>query len=116
MAARGAYSASGVVEAAAALAEDGLVRVRPGPGFLYVVPQYLDLSKGGPAVFFFRANATIKEGATVTLSAGARVLLVKRYAALRPPEMERLEIDTAEIPEGTAELVLELRRKGEDHV
>ncbi len=90
------------------------VAVKAGPGFLYAVPQFIDLSRPGPAVIYFRVNSTLREGARVSLSAAGETLLGKRYPALRPPEMERLEIDPGRVPEGCDSLWLELERKEAD--
>jgi hypothetical protein len=88
-----------------------LLPLKAGPGFLYAIPQFLDLSAPGPAAVYFRSNATLRDGATVRLRSGDQVILEKRYAALRPPEMERLELDPSAIPAGAASLVLELERR-----
>lgn len=87
-----------------------ILRLKAGPGFLYAVPQFLDLDRKGPATIYFRSNATIRELARVTLRAGGTEVLGKRYAALRPPEMERLELDLGSIPEGATQVTLELER------
>ena len=102
----------------------GAISLKAGPGFLYAVPQWIEPA-GGEAVIYFRSNATIREGVKVRLRAiggtiggatinGAAldgaVLVEKRFAALRPPEMERLIMDPAAIPAGTSELFLELER------
>jgi NADPH-dependent 2,4-dienoyl-CoA reductase/sulfur reductase-like enzyme len=89
-----------------------LVRVKAGPGFLYAVPQFVDASKVGRAAIYFRSAATVREGAKVEISCGDKALLAKSYAALRPPEMERLEIETSSIGDEADEIFLSLERKG----
>ena len=96
------------------------IRLKAGTGFLYAVPQFIDVSRSGKAVVFFRSNSTIREGARVTLramgqAAVSAALLEKSYAALRPPEMERIEIDVGAIPAEADALVLELERKETPH-
>ena len=98
------------------------IRLKAGTGFLYAVPQFIDVSKPGKAVIFFRSNSTIREGARVTLralprdsAAGPAAILEKGYAALRPPEMERLEIDLGAVPPEADSLALELERKEKSH-
>ena len=75
---------------------------------LSAVPQYLDLSAGGQAVVYFRAARTMA-GATVSLKAGDQVLFRKRYAAVRPPEMERIVLDLGDLPAGAEKIELSLR-------
>ena len=74
-----------------------LIDVLPGPGLLTITPQRLDLERGDRrAAFFFRAAA---ECGPVRLIARVdeRTLFNKRYAALRPPEMERVEMDISSL-------------------
>jgi NADPH-dependent 2,4-dienoyl-CoA reductase/sulfur reductase-like enzyme len=87
------------------------IKVKAGPGFLYAVPQRIDPSLPGPAIIYFRSNTTIRDGARVVASAGEEILLDKRYAALRPPEMERIELDPRAIPPGVDSVRLTLERK-----
>lgn len=96
-------------------AEPRRLAVKAGPGFLYAVPQFIDLDRPGKAVLYFRSNATIKDGAKLTVAAGGARLLEKRYAALRPPEMERVELETAALPGEAPFLSLELERKEAPH-
>ena len=59
------------------------------------MPQRIDLSRGGGSekiVCFFRARE--ERGKTVlTVSVNGAELLRRTYAALRPPEMERISLD-----------------------
>lgn len=104
-----------------------LGRLGAGPGFLYAVPQYIDASGGAAAIAYFRAAASMPAGARLRLltgrgSRGRAVgaagagdeLISRRYAALRPPEMERVALpDSCLRSEG---LVLELSKlEGADH-
>lgn len=90
-----------------------LLPVKAGTGVLYAVPQYLDLSAGGSARVYFRSNATLREGARLVARTGetGAVVLSKAYLALRPPEMERVEIDLSRLPADAASLCLEIERK-----
>jgi thioredoxin reductase len=61
--------------------------------FLYVVPQKLNLNDmSTPAVIYFR-SASDRGKTKLTVTAGGREILAKSYQYLRPPEMERIEID-----------------------
>jgi hypothetical protein len=108
--AAGAAAAERALSSGAASAERKPVPVRVGPGFLYAVPQFVDIASRGRAVLNFRSAATHRDGGRVRLSAGGTVLYDRRHAALRPPEMERIELDAARIPAGAEaiELALEL--------
>lgn len=88
-----------------------LVPVKAGPGFLYAVPQFIDAAASGPAALYFRSASTIREGAKVELLCGGRSVLKKSYAALRPPEMERLEVEASALGAGAEGLELSLERK-----
>jgi NADPH-dependent 2,4-dienoyl-CoA reductase/sulfur reductase-like enzyme len=88
-----------------------LIPVKAGPGFLYAVPQFIDAAKAGPAALYFRSASTIREGAKVELLCGGRSVLKKSYAALRPPEMERLEVDASVLGAEADALELSLERK-----
>ena len=69
-----------------------LLEARCDDSLLYVVPQRIDRMQGEETrVFFFRA-AHDMDGAMLTVSRGNEVLLQKKYAHLRPPEMERLPL------------------------
>jgi len=110
--------------AAAAYARGGparreLLPVKAGSGVLYAVPQFLDLAAAGRgqveagARIYFRSNATLREGARLVLKAegSGEVLLERSYRALRPPEMERVELELGRVPEGASALCLEISRK-----
>ncbi len=90
-----------------------LVPLKAGPGLLYAVPQFVDAASAAPAVAFFRSNASLLDGARVAVrgsSCGA--ILSRGYAALRPPEMERLALPDMDYA-GEASIFVELEREGE---
>ena len=69
-----------------------LLPVASDASLLYVVPQRIDRSAGQPErVFFFRSSADM-DGATLQITRKNTVLYSKKYAHLRPPEMERLAL------------------------
>jgi len=80
----------------------------PEGDILYAVPGRLDLAAGGKAVVYLRANRTIGN-ARLTISAGDKTVLRKRYPVLRPPEMERIVLDLADLPAGAGAVKLSLR-------
>ncbi|PKM40526.1 MAG: pyridine nucleotide-disulfide oxidoreductase [Firmicutes bacterium HGW-Firmicutes-9] len=70
----------------------GLVPVECDQSLLYVVPQRLCRnSEEMERVFFFR-SARDMDNATLTVAKGEQVLFTKKFAHLRPPEMERIPI------------------------
>lgn len=87
------------------------VPLRAGDNVRYVVPQWIDPAGPEKVLAFFRSSRTI-ENARVTLTAAGRVLLERTYPVLRPPEMERLQIELPkDLPaEG---LVLSITARGE---
>lgn len=84
------------------------VPVIPQGDIHYVVPQKLDIAAGGQGIIYFRAARTLAD-ASLEISAGGQALQLKKYPAVRPPEMERIVLDLALLPPGTKELSLNLR-------
>jgi len=68
-------------------------QIQTDDSFLYVVPQMLSIIEiKTPVTFYFRSKAErVKTRLTVT--ADGREIYKKAYSQLRPPEMERIEID-----------------------
>jgi len=65
---------------------------------LYVVPQFVDMdSSESHAVVYFRSREEL-EATLVQVTASGEMVARHRYPHLRPPEMERLEIDLSRIP------------------
>ena len=90
-------SESGAVAGAAA------AHYRPGPrktvaiaasdDFLYFVPQQLNLNQlDGKTTIYFRSAADMKRP-RLSLTVDGEEVFSKKYVFLRPPEMERLELD-----------------------
>ena len=78
--------------AAANTARAGEAFIEADAGFLYAVPQRLDLGAPLRTTLYFRAKE--ERGPTcLSVCADGRELFAKRYRALRPPEMERVVLD-----------------------
>lgn len=97
--------------AAAAFAADGherrLLPVSVDHGlFLYAVPQEIDMEVPDRSATLYFRSRDVCGPVTVELMAGDVVLLRRRYLHLRPPEMQRLQIDLRKIPHDVASLVL----------
>ena len=70
-----------------------LIEVIPGEGLLYAVPQRLNLNAQNRNIkVYFRVKAE-ENDCVLHVTADGRELLKKRYAFLRPPEMEQLTVD-----------------------
>lgn len=69
------------------------VSLLPGAELLYLVPQRISVDAPDlKTVLYFRSRRVLEKCALVITADGKEVLR-KRYAHLRPPEMERLEFD-----------------------
>jgi thioredoxin reductase len=94
-----------------------LVPVKAGSGFLTAVPQFVDRASATETALFFRSNSTLESGARVTVTAcpsggGSTPLVERSYAALRPPEMERVALDGKRLDEFCEAIELKLEAKG----
>ncbi len=90
-------SESGEIAGAAAAAfcgaERRTVRLNAGSGLLSLVPRMLDLNHDiSKVTVYFRSREVVDNCALVIRAKGSEVFR-KKYAFLRPPEMERLPID-----------------------
>jgi len=65
--------------------------------FLYVVPQYVNLQSANTKIVLYFRVRDIKSKATVQVTYKGKVLFSKKYAHLKPPEMERIEIDIKDL-------------------
>lgn len=69
------------------------VEIRPSPALLYAVPQRLDLNRdNSKTTLYFRSRQVLNQ-CTLHLRLDGQVVFSKRYPFLRPPEMERLDMD-----------------------
>lgn len=61
-------------------------------GFLYLVPQRIDINRlQSPAVFYFRTDRP-REKALLTVSVNGVQIAKKRFIHLKPPEMEKISV------------------------
>ncbi|MGO8692765.1 MAG: NAD(P)/FAD-dependent oxidoreductase [Rectinemataceae bacterium] len=97
--------------------ERALIPLKAGSGLLYAVPQFLDIGASGRTVVYFRANSTWKRSVRLAGMAvgggfaGGKEILSRVYRGLRPPEMERVELELDAIPRDAEAIILELERK-----
>jgi NADPH-dependent 2,4-dienoyl-CoA reductase/sulfur reductase-like enzyme len=96
--------------AASSIHERRLIEVVADDTLLSLVPQRVDLASADHAVhFYFRASKEL-QNVRLVVRAGERVLLSKRYTALRPPEMERVAVDVRGLTE-TDRLIVSLEEE-----
>ncbi|NCA67532.1 MAG: FAD-dependent oxidoreductase [Clostridia bacterium] len=73
--------------------ERKLVEVGVGKGCLYLLPEQLDLNSDiSKVVFYFRSICDM-DNARIVLTIDNKEVYTRKYAHLRPPEMERLVLD-----------------------
>lgn len=65
--------------------------------FLYVVPQYIDIESPDKLPIVYLRSKNIIENANIVVKADDKVIFSKTYPALKPPEMERLQLDLKDI-------------------
>lgn len=76
-------------------------------GFLYMVPQYIDVNNlEDETVFYFRSDREY-EKATVRAYVNGKEIFSKRYTYLKPPEMERFTLKLDVKKEDVVSLTLE---------
>ena len=71
----------------------GCVRLERGKGLLSYVPHRIDLSKPHDKVVFFFRSAKDMDRGTLKITSDGKEVYKKKFAFLRPPEMQRVEID-----------------------
>lgn len=72
------------------------VDIRAGKNLLYAVPQMLDLNADNSGVTVYFRSAGVFNGAVLKLIVDGKEVFSKKYAFLRPPEMERLSLNFSE--------------------
>lgn len=96
--------------------ERRLIEIIPGDGLLYAVPQRLNLNEDNSKTdLYFRVREE-ENNCVLHIYAGGKEIFKKRYAFMRPPEMENLTIDfsACELNENSrVELRLERLGKGD---
>ncbi len=70
------------------------VLLQPSDDLLYLVPQTFDLAKGEDTLTVYFRSRREENACTLEITADGRPVFSKRYAFLRPPEMEQLTLQT----------------------
>lgn len=65
--------------------------------FLYVVPQFIDINSDNKKITFYLRSREIRNNARIRIMENNEMIYDKKYRFLKPPEMERIEIDFTDI-------------------
>lgn len=74
-------------------AERKEIPVNAGSRLLYAVPQKLDLNSDNQKTVLYFRSRDILNGCTFKITVDGKTVFSKKYPFLRPPEMEKLQID-----------------------
>jgi len=77
----------------------------PGSHFLYVVPQYINIESDNKNVVFYFRSREVKSNVSIVIKCNDKILFSKKYAHLKPPEMERIEISLSDITFSSADSI-----------
>ena len=69
------------------------VELRASPALLYALPQRLDLNRDNSKTTLYFRSREVLDRCVLRLRVDGREVFSKRYPFLRPPEMERLDMD-----------------------
>lgn len=69
------------------------INVNAGKEFLYIVPQKLNLNEDNSSTIVYFRSKDVLNGCKVKIFADGKEVISKKYAFLRPPEMEKLTVD-----------------------
>lgn len=74
-------------------AERKEIPVKAGSRLLYAIPQKLDLNSDNQKTVLYFRSRDILNGCTFKITVDGKTVFSKKYPFLRPPEMEKLQID-----------------------
>lgn len=85
--------AAGKAAAEYSMGKRTIAKIGCGENILYGVPQILNLNSiNGKTVMFFRADKDLGPS-ELRITVDGKEIFKKKYRALRPPEMERIQVD-----------------------
>lgn len=89
--------------------------IKTDDGFLYTVPQRLDINDEINGVLFYFRSSSVVNNCRLNLKIDGQKVYEKKYAFLRPPEMEKLVLDFGKfgVKEGSS-IFLELEVDNDD--
>ena len=65
--------------------------------FLYVVPQFIDINSDNNKAVFYVRSRDIRNNARIQIIGNSKLIYDKKYSFIKPPEMERIEMDLCDI-------------------
>jgi len=101
-------AAAGAAAADYSVKTRALTELTAGMEFLYAVPERLDMGSDlKKTVVFFRSR-DVREKSVFDVLVNGKPVFSKKYQKLKPPEMERIELDLSMVKSGDS-VTLELR-------
>lgn len=73
--------------------EQKKINIEASDKFLYIVPQQLDLNKDNSSTIVYFRSRNVLDNCTMKITVDGEEKLSKKYAFLRPPEMEKIVFD-----------------------
>lgn len=73
------------------------VPVKVDKNFLYAVPQKVNLNSANKKIIFYFRSRDVQADKKVLIKYGDTILFTKKYSHLRPPEMEKVQVDISKI-------------------
>ncbi len=65
--------------------------------FLYVIPQFIDTDSDNKKITFYLRSREVRKNARIQIMGNSEIFYDKKYRFLKPPEMERIEMDFTDI-------------------
>ncbi len=93
------------------MTERNVIPLKQEGDLLYAVPQYIDMNTKDKAIIYLRSSRSFDE-AHLRIYSGDREYLSKKLKRVKPPEMERVQLDLSAVSSNTGEITIAL--KGEE--
>ena len=91
------------------------VDIRPSPALLCAVPQRLDLNRDNSRTTLYFRSREVLDLCVLRLRVDGREVFSKGYPFLRPPEMERLDVDFSQFGlDGNSKIELDIEVTGHE--
>ena len=91
--------------------KEGYVMLKSDASLQYVVPQKINYLTEKKIILYFRSKAVVKE-AVLEITVDKKLMFKQAFQSLKPPEMERIEVDFTNIQLGKdSDVELRIRKK-----